>query len=163
MRAPRPPIERLLQRICVDAESGCWRWTGATDRGGYGHIHTGKVLGKTRMTRTHRVAYEFYVGPVPNGLQIDHVRSRGCLHRDCCNPDHLEAVTPQENSRRGRGPEVSGRRNAAKTHCPQGHPYSGGNVYYTPSRPGRICRECGRLAHAASRRIENIDKQGAKK
>lgn len=87
----------------------------------------------------HRVAYEATVGPIPKGLQVDHL----CRNRLCVNPSHLEAVTPAENKRRGFSPPAI---NARKTHCIHGHELAGANVYYRKDRPGRRqCRECERI------------------
>lgn len=111
----------------------CWVWTGGKTNSGYG-----KVDLPTRLT--HRVAYELLVGPIPEGFQIDHL----CRNRMCCNPTHLEPVTPQENSRRSRS--VSGL-NAAKTECDKGHPLSGSNLRIygmNTTAPGkRACKQCG--------------------
>jgi hypothetical protein len=87
-----PPTawERILRRVELDG-SGCWLWPGAVAGHGYG------VIGKdARQTYTHRVAYEAEKGPIPEGFQIDHL----CCVITCCNPDHLEVVTPAENRRR---------------------------------------------------------------
>lgn len=94
-------------------------------------IHDGK------MRLAHRVAYEIHVGPIPDGLEIDHL----CRVRCCVNPDHLEPVTHRENMRRSPSWNSVGRRQKAKTHCPKGHPYSGYNLIVTKSGC-RFCRKC---------------------
>lgn len=75
-----------------------------------------------------------FVGPIPDGLVIDHL----CRNPQCVNPMHLEPVTPEENTRRG----IGGWNTRAKTHCPQGHPYSGANLYINPTSGARVCRTC---------------------
>lgn len=135
-------LDRIKAKVSVDADTGCWVWSGcATKPGpdGYGLIRIGGKLGKTLLT--HRVAYELLVGPIPEGLDLDHL----CRVRRCCNPEHLEPVTRAENCRRGALHGTYGRAERAKTHCPQGHPYSGDNVTYRPSKPNaRHCRTCDR-------------------
>ena len=110
----------------------CWLWLGGVTRDGYG-----KTGNPTRLA--HRVAYELVVGPIPEGLQIDHL----CRERKCQRPTHMEPVTARENQRRSRS--VSGV-NMAKTHCDAGHELSGGNLYVfpegSPSAGRRACREC---------------------
>ena len=69
-------------------ENGCWLWTGGIQPKGYG---TFRFRGKHYLA--HRAAYEMFVGPIPDGLEIDHT----CCVRHCVNPDHLEPVTPSEN------------------------------------------------------------------
>jgi hypothetical protein len=97
----------------------CWPWTGAITHEGYGVLQFGG-----EQVKAHRHAYEKMVGPVPDELTLDHVchssdpscfLSKRCPHRRCVNPAHLEPVTNEENTRRGR--------RLAKTHCPRGHPY----------------------------------------
>lgn len=90
-------VERLLSYVEIDLESGCWRFTGTHDAGGYGRTYS-QTHG--RQIRVHRVAHELWLGPIPDGYEVDHVWERGCRFRDCVCPDHLEAVTPSVNSLR---------------------------------------------------------------
>lgn len=135
-------IERNVARL-PDAP-GCWLWTG-TRKNGYGRLNA-VIDGQHQCLLAHRVVYESLVGPVPDGLTLDH----RCRVRACVNPAHLEPVTMKENILRG---ESAGARNAVKTHCPKGHPYSPENtaVRRFPQRRkdhsiryvmGRICRAC---------------------
>lgn len=91
-----PAGERLLRHIAK--RRGCWIWIGYVAPNGYGYINVGKGIPR----RVHRVSYEHFVGPIPDGLTIDHL----CANVLCVNPDHLEAVTLQENKRRGGKPHL---------------------------------------------------------
>jgi hypothetical protein len=127
--------EKLLLNHRV--EGGCWRWTGAHIPQGYGHF---KAAGHSSR-RVHRVSYEVFVGPIPDGLQLDHL----CGIRDCINPEHLEVVTPAENVARWA---------RAITHCPQGHPFTAENSYHGKNGEGyrsRQCRICKKAQREASR------------
>lgn len=117
--------EKLRARIRVD-ESGCWHYIGPRTQWGYG-VSAG--FGCERAV--HRITYTMAVGPIPDGYQVDHL----CRIPRCCNPDHLEAVTPAENRRRSpTSPEN-------RTHCPAGHAYDEQNTYrYDDGR--RACRAC---------------------
>lgn len=133
--------ERIMRRCVLDG-NGCWIWHGSTDRAGYGHI---RVDGRTLYV--HRVAYEWMVGPIPTGMQIDHL----CRNRSCCNPQHLEPVTPAENASRTLPGERGQHRGAierAKTHCPRGHAYDEANTYRN-AKGYRWCRACRREIYAA--------------
>lgn len=126
-RPPVPAAERFASKVQQD-DNGCLVWTGFLDRDGYGQL---AVDG--RNTRVHRWSYEYHVGPIPEGLVIDHL----CRNRACANPYHLEVVTVQENTLRGNGPTAA---NAIKTACKRGHPLTPENVYLIPG--GRSCRTC---------------------
>ena len=131
MGAPaRPLAERIQEKIEVDPASGCWLWTGSLGGGGYASIS----IGKRGRALVHRLSYEMHKGPIPEGLQIDHL----CRVRRCVNPDHLEPVTHAQNARRGSL--------ATKTHCKNGHEYTPENTRI--SKDGsRHCRACGREAY----------------
>lgn len=141
--------EKLMNYKVTDPETGCWRWTRGVNRWGYAMIR----VAKGNKVRAARMAHMLWVGPIPAGLHIDHVYERGCRHRDCINPAHLEAVTQAENNRRGQG---FGGRNARKTHCVHGHEFTAENTYNTPNGRRR-CRECARIwqrKFKAARRAE---------
>ncbi len=109
-------------------EDGCWVWIAGTFPTGYGRFFVGGV-----RRRAHRIAYEALVGPVPDGLELDHL----CRVRNCVNPAHLEPVTHAENMRRGC--------QATATHCLRGHKFTKANTIYRADRPGqRECRACAR-------------------
>lgn len=139
-RPPKPVMERLMARVTV-SEDGCWEYgKGANRPAGYFQISIGQVDGKCALRYAHRVAYEHLVGPVPDGLQLDHL----CRNRRCVNPDHLEPVTAQENTRRSK---------ALIQQCAQGHAYDDENTAIAPSGQ-RYCRACKR-ARALARYYAN--------
>lgn len=142
---PKVPVsnETLLLTGVVypDGPDGCWlRTLGIRpgtfgNGGGYSRLYR---QGKT--VYAHRLAYETWVGPIPQGKQIDHL----CRHRSCINATHLEPVTPQENQSRGET-------NASKTQCPRGHPYD-----IVTSQGSRWCSIC----HASAQRQYRKRKSG---
>lgn len=127
---------RIKARCVWDGE--CLIWQGAVRGNGYGAINIGG-----RNTAVHRAVYEYFNGPIPNGLKLDHVNARGCRSRLCCNVAHLEPVTQHVNLLRGKTLTAV---NAAKTHCPRGHEYTAENLSAWARRHGgRVCIICVRL------------------
>lgn len=128
VQLPGSPEDRFWPRVDKQ-DDGCWLWTATLDSDGYGSLWV-----QGTMVSTHRFAYELLVGPIPDGLTLDHL----CRVRRCVNPDHLEPVTHRENTLRG---ESFAAANAAKTRCPRGHPYDDENTY-VDGDGGRHCRTC---------------------
>lgn len=132
--------ESTLRRFAAKVEAddnGCWIWTAARNPGnGYGRFYGAKADPSHPSTVAHRVAYEHYTGPIPDGMEIDHV----CRIRACVNPAHLEPVSRLENVHRA---------NAALSldRCKNNHALTPDNAYYPNSNTGRPkCRECNREA-----------------
>jgi hypothetical protein len=123
--------EHLFSRIAPEPNTGCWLWFGGATKSGYG---------SNRGKRVYRTIWELLRGPIPAGLDIDHL----CRVRACCNPDHLEPVTRSVNLRRGLGPIVQRLRAQKQTHCKHGHEYTPENTGRT-THGYRTCRECARL------------------
>ncbi len=112
----------------VDANGPCWLWLGHTNGHGYAQVKIGG-----RAIYVHRHAWELLVGPIPQGMELDHL----CRVRHCVNPDHLEVVTHAENMRR-----------ASWTHCRRGH------LFVNPiinSSGRRMCRICVYASNQRSR------------
>jgi hypothetical protein len=112
-------VERFWAR--VDKTGECWEWMGARSNG----------YGQTGRGSAHRAAYMLTKGPIPVGLELDHL----CRNRGCVNPAHLEVVSHRENVMRS--PIAPPALNARKTHCVRGHAL--------PIGPeDRVCRQCQR-------------------
>lgn len=114
---------------------GCWFWVGSITKGGYGLTARGRGRGNQMA---HRFAYELLVGPIPEGLEVDHL----CNNPRCVRPEHLEPVTPEENMRRS----VERRNLFWRTRCPQGHTTTGPESYYIyekkNGRKQHVCKQC---------------------
>lgn len=144
--APDRVIERIKSRIEISA-NGCWLWTGPTVVG-YGRVNWKTDDGRMVWTGAHRVMYTTSKGPIPEGMDIDHLchepkdchpaNAADCPHRKCCNPDHLDAVSRRNNLLRG-GTVAASRR--AITHCPEGHGYILENTL-VDTLGRRSCKEC---------------------
>jgi hypothetical protein len=131
-------------RYTQKSEAGCWLWTGSVVTGtGYGVL----VSGKAGSVMTHRLSYEIHVGPIPEGYVVDHL----CRVRNCVRPDHLEAVTPGENTLRGVSVSAENKRKDA---CKRGHVFDAANTCIVVRHGvpvGRSCRAC-RTLHDRRRR-----------
>lgn len=121
----------------------CWPWLGTILADGYAVI---KLDGK--MPKAHRVVYRLAIGPIPDGLQLDHLchtdqckLGKKCPHRRCVNPAHLKPATAKENTLRGSSFAAF---NYRKTACHRGHPFDEINTYWT-SKGERSCKECRRI------------------
>ncbi len=130
--------DRFWGKVDKDGPNGCWVWTAYIERAGYGKFHY-----KGRAERVYRLAYQALVGEIPEGMVIDHV----CRNRACCNPEHLEIVTPRENARRGA-------LGVLYTHCRHGHELTPENTYWANTKTGlrRNCKTCVDAGQAASYR-----------
>ena len=140
-------LDRFLAKVGWPGVMGaCWPWLAYRDSDGYGIF----AVANSRPARASRVVYELAIGPIPDGLVIDHL----CRSRSCVNPLHLEAVPQVVNCLRG---ESLNARNARKTHCHKGHPFTPENTYLY--RGGRCCRACNRDAvrRMKVRRREGVD------
>lgn len=136
-----------LAKPCVQAP-------GRRTSHGYGYLNEAG-----RRVYAHRRSYEDHIGPIPAGFQVDHTchnadpgcpGGNSCLHRGCIEPTHLEAVPAALNKSRGKSPFA---KHARKTHCVNGHPLNGGNVYVRPDGRGkRACRTCRREQQRAAYR-----------
>lgn len=118
------PKERFFEDVVMN--DGCWGWIGPSHRLGYGRLSINR-----KTVWAHRYSYELFVGPIPAGMEIDHL----CRTPACTNPDHLEPVTHLENMRRGAW--------ATATHCKHGHPFDEQNTRIDKTGR-RDCRACNR-------------------
>jgi hypothetical protein len=130
-------VESFQRKYDINAITGCWLWVSALTNG-YGTFRDGPA---------HRFSFELHRGPIPDGMQIDHL----CRHPRCVRPDHLEIVTPQENTRRGISQKRRREIAAEKTHCSQGHALAPSNTYERSSKnvASKVCRVCARATRKA--------------
>lgn len=139
--------DRFMDKVDATGD-GCWEWTAAKEDAGYGIFS----IARSRTRRAHRVSYELHVGPIPDGLVIDHL----CRNKGCVRPEHLEAVTGAENVRRGLG----GILRVPKSHCRHGHEYTEANkrMVNAGGYPSYTCRTCESLRNDRRREARRAAK-----
>lgn len=133
-------LERFEQKYIPEPMSGCWIWLGALTDLGYGNLRYGPR--KMWSAPAHVISYELFIGPVPDGKELDH----RCRMRCCVNPNHVEPVTHRMNMERGI--------NATKTHCKHGHEFTEDNILWLkgPFGKRRQCRTCANIRNMNYRR-----------
>lgn len=168
---PRPttsPIERMLARKVVDAD-GCWVWPGSTNKvpvkfggGNYGQIRAEQ---RGPLLMVHRVSYEHFHGPIPEGMQVEHTchtadetcEGNGCKHRLCWNPDHLTLLSHRDNSIAGRAPNMQTHRTGI---CQRSHDFEQTGVYTWVRPSGTIRRACAQCNRESQQRRRAARKAG---
>ncbi len=139
--------ERLMSHVRINPDTGCWEWTASKQSYGYGQFRK-LVDGKWVIRRAHRVSYELFRGPIPDGLVLDHL----CRVPGCINPEHLEPVTHKTNINRGdKGPKLQ---------CIRGHMMTPDNIARRPDGRAR-CKTCHRDEVRESHRKSRQHHQGA--
>lgn len=134
---------QITSRITL-SDTGCWLWTKRRDPEGYPLLKTDRGV-----RRAHRVSYMIFVGPIPDGLILDHL----CSVRHCVNPAHLEAVVQRTNVLRGKTIPAA---NSSKTHCKYGHPLVGENLINVTSATGHPARQCRTCVNARTCRRNKV-------
>jgi len=118
----------------VNKTDSCWLWTGYCNPKGYG-----RFTENYNPIFAHRWSYEKFIGPIPEGLVIDHL----CEVKNCVNPEHLEPVTNKINLNRGKVGQKNAARHRSKTHCRNGHEYTEENTaYWNRKSRGVLTRKC---------------------
>lgn len=150
-------IERFEQKYIPEPNSGCWLWVGADKGDGYGSFRSDSG----RHQGPHRWIMEQVHGHIPSDRVIDHK----CRVRSCVNPDHLRIVTQSQNMLLAAPFGTLGAANKRKTHCPNGHEYSGSNLLVeggrNASRKCRICTRAGERRRYAAVKVLTDGKAAA--
>jgi hypothetical protein len=129
-RTPVPAPLRFARKV-RPAYLGCWQWIGGLNNGGYGSFD---------QMPAHRWAYSHFIGPIPEGYELDH----RCQNRACVNPLHLEPALARDHIRRSGSPSGI---NARRTHCVNGHEFTAENIARRDNG-GRKCKACARAIRA---------------
>ena len=125
-------MDHFPDRVFPEPNTGCWLCVSSNNKFGYARIRV-----SDRLIGAHRISYQITRGSIPDGFEIDHL----CRVTCCVNPDHLEAVTQEENKRR----QALAIETANGFRCKSGHLRIGEGIYHHP-RGERRCRECARIS-----------------
>ena len=123
-------VQRFLYWVRVEGEKECWFWAGYRDPRGYGRFCRSVAANGGRPVAAHRLSYEMFIGPIPNGYQVHHL----CINPSCCRPDHLEALDIPTHVKK------TASHASNQTHCIRGHEFTPENTRMY--RGGRTCRAC---------------------
>ena len=142
------PVEQRFWKRVVKTP-GCWQWTGTKTRYGYGRLADTKMPdASVKSVLAHRVVFRFLGIQIPAEMEIDHL----CRNKSCVNPGHLRFVTPTQNVLENSDSPAA--KNARKTHCHRGHPFTVGNLYVYQNkradgvrRPTRVCKKCDQIKY----------------
>jgi len=152
---PLTPSEfrRLAARI-EESPDGCWLWTGSPGVRGYGRIYL-----RGAAWQVHRLIYELFVGPIPEGLVLHH----RCRNKRCCNPAHLKVVTQAENVALDALACAGSKSRRLKTWCRNGHELSEDNVRWRTRRGKRIrvCLACEAAANVRRNKRRRLKRAAA--
>ena len=140
---PEPYASKVRARILASVKDvdGCWEWQKSlTVHGGYAQMMLSLEPKKPHLYTGHRASWLVFRGDIAAGLQIDHL----CRNRKCVNPDHLEPVSPKENTVRGEVSREGIRSTTPLRHCSHGHPMTGDNIYVysNKGKPKTLCNTC---------------------
>lgn len=139
--------QRFWAKVRGDGAAACWEWIGSRDASGYGCLH----VTRGKRDRAHRISYTLARGPIPAGMHLDHL----CENTSCCNPWHLEAVSPMENTRRQARSRIARQR----VECEYGHSLADAAVHTgADGSTRRFCRECRRVYCQAWRRLTGSER-----
>lgn len=120
---------RFWAKVALPDGNGCMVWLAYVNEAGYGQFRHAR-----QTYYAHRISYFMAYGPIPDGMEVDHVRSAGCVNRHCVAPLHLEVVDRDENMRRVR-----------RDHCKRGHAFDAVNTYIRKDTGVRVCRACAKI------------------
>ena len=144
---------KMMNRISIDINTGCWNWSNYIDAGGYG-----RIMFNNHQESAHRVFYAWKKGKLPRGKskiipQLDHL----CKNRKCCNPDHLELVSFKENILRGNSPSAQ---HSKQLICKNGHILpSKPNLLRKNGKTERVCLICQRINNRINMRKWRLAKK----
>ena len=129
-------LERFMNKVFPEPNSGCWLWDAYVSKNGYGRFGIGRTV-----YEAHRISYKLFKGEIPEGMCVDHM----CRVRSCVNPSHLRLLTREENVR------IQVNANSMKTVCKEGHNFTAdGN-----RRKCKICQAAASKRYRARKKNDH--------